>query len=319
MRLLLLFSIGAAVAAALATGATAQSLAPAPGPDAYVRGVGVITVPPPPVDAILPANSGILHVNVYKVGTRLLGGFSYREVTPDGKVVDSIVSRIVKSADIEGNKAEITAEGLYGKMPACLRLEVVDDPGAGDWYRISANGCMLTVIYYDASGGLKSGDLQVWKRPAPPKPARAVGAGAIRIPLASQPGYIVGSFKFQAETTPLGPKGGISYATYDPRTASIINRPIVTVFVPKINHFEVTGNSALLVGIGTYNGKPATVHVVGVDNNKPGPGPVVLPIQPDRFSIKVYDPVATVINPIYQAEGLLFQGDIAVMQALPML
>ncbi len=253
-------------------------------------------------------NIASLDINVVKVGDIMNGGFRYTEVnpvSPSVRPITVIYSQRLLSIDVRGNFATVKAVGLWNGMPSNLLVEVLDDNPSGDWMHIRAIPIksMLPVIY-DAAGGVFKGDLTVFSSPA--ITGYAVGEGAIGFADRNS----IGKFAFKAEVTNAGVRGTISYAEYAP-FASAITRPRAIIYVPMVQSLEITGNTAVLKGKGTLNGRPAAVEVKAVDNSMLM-GPI---IKPDEFYIKAVTLVGSTDVPqmIYEAGGPLKMGDIKVV------
>ncbi len=296
----------AAILASSLCAVSAQSTV-LPMPDAFVRGSGAITIPGPTASAL--PTLGTFSIDVTSINGNLVGRFSYKEVKPGGQPGASIVSTELKSLDIQGNKATILANGKFNDtMNACLTLEVTDDP-AGDWLRIRADGCLALVIFYNQSGPVKQGDIQVWKKPV--GYGFAKGCGAIQIKAAVVPFF--GEFLFRGDTRPTGPVGMISYYESNPLSTGPIIRPGIRIWVPKLTSMAVEGNKAKLDGLGLLNGQPAFVTVLAVDSRRlPGPILQPVPLQPDWFSIAAAILPANTTSTTYKAEGPVLRGDIIV-------
>ncbi len=269
-------------------------------PNAYVKGSGAIQIGN-------SNNIGQFEINVVKQGPVVSGGIKFVEISPDStKPVNVIVSRVVKTLCVQGNFATITAEGLWNTMPAEIKVECLDDNPSGDWFHITAKPIrsMLPVIY-DAAGGVIKGDIVVFSQPA--VSGYAKGCGAIRTSNAG-----VGKFWFHAEVTPVGVRGWINYIDLNPLAASVTARPKVVIYVPRIDYAEIVGNTAVIRGKGTLNGRPALVEVKAVDNGYPPTG-----VAPDEFYIIARPLVADVAEPLYREGGPLIAGDVVVVAIRP--
>lgn len=283
-----------------------------PTPDAYVRGWGAITIPFPEA-VIRKPNLGFFGINVNQFRDQVYGGFHYREVTPEGKVVAWMYSRIVQKLEVRGNTATILAEGVVNGQRAIISIEALDDL-AGDWMRISASGYFLDVVLYNAAGGVSQGNIQIWKRPPPG--SLTFGHGAVALPENRiMAGNTLGVFKFDVRNFPSGPVGGLSY------TEAAMNRPGVRIFVPQFAVLEVKGNKATMAGNGTINGRPAKVHVEVVDNMDPQSRvPTLIPPVPDEFALRadyLISPQLDMPQPApYYVKRPLVKGDIVVRDAV---
>ncbi|MGQ9456561.1 MAG: hypothetical protein ACUVRS_12105 [Armatimonadota bacterium] len=264
-------------------------------PTAYVKGSGAIKVG--------EANIGMFEVNVVKSGSVVSGGIKFTEVSPDStKPVNVIISRVVKALCVQGNFATITAEGLWNRMPAQIKVECLDDNPSGDWFHITAKPINSPLpIIYDAAGGLIKGDIVVFSQSCVYGYTR--GYGAIRTP-----GAGVGRFSFKAELTNAGVKGWLSYVDFNPSAASVVARPKVVIYVPQIESLELVGNTAVMKGKGTLNGRPVIVWAKAVDNSSP-----VAPTPVDEFYITARPVSADAFDAGYEAGGPLIFGDIVVV------
>jgi len=311
VRSILVLAIAAFVlpAAAQGTGESAYL------PDAYVRGFGSYPVPADSASSIAKPDMVFFNINVTDFRGLLYGGMNYRRVSPDGKLKSYMFSTRIESLEVRGNFATIRAQAIHNGRKACMFVEVLDDNPSGDWARFQANGCMLTVVYEDTSGGLVSGDIRVWTKPAPR--AMAFGAGAIALPgvtIGGKPG--LGVFQFKAETTPWGPAGSLHYTDAPVTAAASAN----TIFVPRWERFVASGNRAEMAGPGYWNGRPAIVVVNVEDNVDPRLRYLVAP-PPDFFAIhaKLAGPDIRPGAPDYAAKGPVVRGDIVVKaEAAPM-
>lgn len=264
-------------------------------PTAYVRGSGAIKVG--------ETNIGMFEVNVVKSGPVVSGGIKFTEVSPDStKPVNVIISRVVKALCVQGNFATITAEGLWNRMPAQIKVECLDDTPSGDWFHITAKpiNSPLPVIY-DAAGGLIKGDIVVFSQSL--VYGYTKGCGAIRTP-----GAGIGRFSFKAELTNAGVKGWLSYVDFNPLSTSVVARPKVIIYVPQIESLELVGNTAIMKGKGTLNGRPVLVWAKAVDNSSP-----VAPTPVDEFYIVARPASPDALEAGYEAGGPLISGDIVVV------
>ncbi|MEJ5298291.1 MAG: hypothetical protein WHZ52_09680 [Armatimonadota bacterium] len=276
-------------------------------PDAYVRGFGSYPVPADNASTIAKPDTVFFHINVTDFRGLLYGGMNYRRVTPDGKLKSYMFSTRIEALEIKGNFATIRAQAVYNGKPACMFVEVLDDTPSGDWAHFQANGCMLTVIYEDTAGGLNSGDIKVWTKPAPR--AVAMGAGAIALPGPVVDKQRLGVFQFKAETTPAGPAGSLHYTDSPYNAASFGNN----IFVPRWEKFGAVANRAEMAGRGYWNGRPAMVVVKVEDNVDPRARYLVAP-PPDFFEVqaKLLNADPRLGAPEYVAGGPVIRGDIIV-------
>jgi len=280
-------------------------------PDAYVRGWGAIPIMPDNSSSTARPNMGFFHFNVNVFQGVVVGSVNFREVTPAGKLVAYMHTRQLKSLEINGNFATIQADGVFNGKSVCLFFEVLDDNPSGDWARFQANGCMLTVIYYDKAAGLVQGDVQVWKRPPPP--AVAAGNGAISLPTPIGQTPRLGVFSFKAQSGPDGPFGYIHYVD------GPWNRYGTRIDVARLEKFEAFGKKALLAGKGWLNGQPAEVVVTVEDNCDPRLV-TFAPQPPDIFAISA----TTIVPPWserpvvhYEQKGPVVKGDLFVKAVGP--
>lgn len=286
-----------AVILTVVCGATSFAQITAPVPTEGVKGYGAIPMP-------YNGNLGKFDISVGRSGDVIFGGFRYDEVSPDGTVVTSIFPKAITGLTVRGNFATITAVGYWNGMPANITIEALDDL-SGDWFHINAVPQGAILIIYDRAGGvLPGGEIVVFSSPPAPA-AYAKGEGTIAV-------YRnIGKFSFSAETTNSGPRGTVYYVEYSP-TASITSKPKVRIYVPQVQQFEVTGNTAVLRGKGTFNGRAAWIEVRAIDNEAS-----MLPVvRPDEFYIRAL-PLATDTwsSVAYNAGGPLTSGDIVVRTA----
>ncbi len=298
----------AVAAAALCLPAVAQESGDfAALPDAFVRGFGSYPVPADSASSIAKPDMVFFNINVTEFRGLLYGGMNYRRVSPDGRLKSYMFSTRIESLEVNGNFATIRASAIYNGKPACMFVEVLDDNPSGDWAHFQANGCMLTVIYEDTAGGLVSGDVKVWTRPAPR--AMASGAGAIALPIGIPEKPRLGVFQFKAETTPWGPEGSLQY-TEGPVSANTYGN---SIFVPRWEKFGAVGNKAEMAGRGYWNGRAALVSVRVEDNVDPRKQYLIAP-PPDFFEIHamLLFPDTRLGAPEYHAGGPVIRGDIIV-------
>jgi hypothetical protein len=267
-----------------------------PQPDAGVRGSGAI--------ATSSGNAGAFDINVAKFGAALAGGFRYMEVTPTATRANVIISQAINDLQINGGAAVIKASGFWNGMPSDLIVEVLD-AASGDHFHIVATPVGTptgpTIQPYDEGGPLTRGDIVVFSGPPVPD-AFAKGIGTISL----NPN--IGRFEFASAEFGDNVKGNIMYVEMNPMVMSAMSRPKVVIYCPAVQALTVTGNSAVLTGNGTLNGRPAAIEVGAIHNSLLG-GQVAVP---DHFHIK-----ATPLNPSstmpgYEAEGDLKTGDIVV-------
>lgn len=268
----------------------------APQPDAGVRGSGAILT----TDSAL----GAFDINVAKFGTTLSGGIRYTEITPDGRRGAVIYSQSIDDLGIDRGSAIIKATGYWNGIASKLTVEVLD-AAAGDRFRIIAEPISTptgpTFLPYDQGGPLTRGDIVVFNASQTPD-AYAKGYGTIDL------SPVLGRFEFGAAKSGDNVKGSIGYMELNPIAASPIARPRIAIYCPSVQTLTVTGNTAVLTGKGTLNGRPASIKVDVTDNSVlASPAPVA-----DYFHIIATPLNASSAMPAYEASGYLKTGEISV-------
>lgn len=259
-------------------------------------------------------NVGTLSINVAKAGNILTGEFRYTEVSPTGtRPVCIIYSQRLTSVDVRGNFATVKAVGFWNGIASNLLIEALDDNPSGDWLHVQAIPInSMLPVQYNAAGGVFRGDLVVYA--APPVTGYANGEGTIAVPNSASIVPNIGKFAFKAQSTSAGVQGAIAYTEYTPTAATAIQRPKAAIYVPQVQSLVITGNTAVLKGKGTLNGRPADVEVTAIDTGMlmdPSGSPVN---RPDEFYIKAVTIVGDTEMPtiIYQAGNPLKTGYIVV-------
>lgn len=260
-------------------------------------------------------NVATLNINVVKNGSVLTGGFRYTEVCPISPTNSitrpscTIYSQQLTSVDVKGNFATVRAIGFWNGMLAEVLVECLDDNPSGDWIHIRAIPIKSAITaFYEASGGVIKGDVAVYGPPA--VVGYATGSGTITIPVADSTVPNIGRFSFKAEKTTAGVKGTIYYTESTPYCA-VAQRPKVTIYVPAVQGMVIDGRTAVLMGKGTLNGRPAEIEVRAADNSSPmGPATSL-----DEFHIRAVTLVDDTRMPqyLYEAGGRVRTGDIKVV------
>ncbi|MDI6828551.1 MAG: hypothetical protein QME62_08725 [Armatimonadota bacterium] len=287
-----------AIAAALITVAFAPHLFAqiTPTPEAGVKGAGAILVH--------QTNYGVFDINVARSGNVLFGGFKYQELSSNSGARSCIIySRAVTGLRIEGNHAWIYAIGWWNGMESNLMVEVIDDLNS-DWFHIVARPANSPIpIIYDEAGGVIKGDIVVYSAPSVPD-LFTKGQGTIAV------GKNTGKFTFEASRINGVIKGSLYYVEYNPLIPSVTIRPPIRIYLPAVERLQVIENTAIMVGKGTLNGKPALIEVKAVDNVAPdNPG---IPSR-DEFYIRAMPLQNDSLSKIaYEAGGPLTSGDIVV-------
>ena len=267
-------------------------LSPYPTSDASVRGWGAIPVR---TDAV-----GVFDINVSRSGANLYGGLKFTESVNTGTRGHAIVSTRILELTAAGNTATVKAEGYWNNMPAWITVEVLDDNFSGDWFHVTAVPKGPLTILYDAAGGLLKGDVSVYVKPA--KEYYAKGFGYITA------NTNIARFQFSAEQRGGVVSGSAHYLAYPVNSTGAARLPI-NIYLPKLSYFTVEGNTALLGGMGTFNGRPAKIDIRALDNSR-----LMIPvIRPDEFYITA-SPTANDIRPVeYEGGGPLRMGDITIV------
>jgi len=278
-------------------------------PDAYVRGFGAIPVGPSITDPAVRPTLGFfnIHVNVFQGD--VFGSVNYREVTPSGKLLKYAYTTKLDFVKFDGRKAHIEADGIANGYPARILFDVEDNGPVGDFFRINANGRMLTVNYIYAEGKLVLGGLEVWQKPVPT--AVAAGNGAIALPTPFGHPARFGVFSFKAQMGSAGPVGYIRY-TDQPYSRYNWNGTRIEVF--RLEKFHAEGNTATLAGRGWLNGLPAEVVVMVEDNRDPRV-PTFAPTPEDVFYIRaktIVPPGSRMPEILYEQKGPVVKGDLFV-------
>ncbi|MCL6518512.1 MAG: hypothetical protein K6T99_01650 [Armatimonadetes bacterium] len=268
-----------------------------PVPEASVKGTGAILVD--------QTTYGVFDINVARSGNVLFGGFKYQELPSNPSIRPCVIySRSVTGLRIEGNHAWIHAVGWWNGMAANLMVEVIDDLNQ-DWFHIVAKPLNSPLpIIYDKAGGVIKGDIVVYSAPPTPN-LSAKGQGTIAV------GKNTGKFTFEASKINGVVKGSLYYVEYNPLVQAVSIRPPVKIYLPAVEHLQISENVAVMVGKGTFNGRPALIEVKAIDNAAPDDPSTSLR---DEFYIRAIPLVSDSLSKIaYSAGGPLTSGDIAVI------
>lgn len=299
IRHLLITLLACAMSSSAVFAQTAQPLAPMP-PSAGVRGCGEIGLPD-------LGTTGVFDINVVQwIGTTAVpiinGGFHFVELDKNGNVLNTVCSGEIKLLKVNGNTAVVVAIGRWNGMLSEITLTALDDNLSGDNLSIVAKPLMsMLPVIYERQGGVISGDITVFSKPLTIPFAKGCGA------IATNTGR--GAFTFYARATSLGVEGSVAYVDMEiaKRPSPTPTRPKVQILLPKIATFKVEGNAAYIEGIGTMNGRPASIRMKCADNTNPL---IVGPVdQPDLFGIEAVTLDGSVS---YSAGGPLVCGDIVV-------
>lgn len=305
--------------AGCAVSSLAQSgvVSPRLGPDATVRGSGVVNIGP--TSALPMQLQAIFHLDIAVSGNQSQGGFLWTELRPNGARNTYVVARkILGTKFTSSNYAIIQAEGLLNGRPATITIEALDDLDM-DWIHVHAQPTDSKLPDYDKAGGVARGGIVIWHRPA--VTAEVKGAGSIKIERRGVPTPLAqmahtGNFVFSAANTSDGTTSTLLFQELSPLTQVSVLRPIALVHIPKVTSLRIEGNLAYIQGPGLLNGKPVWVYVEASDTSKPiAIGDATVPNPPDHLSITCTALGADSLLPIYQAAGDVFRGDIAITRA----
>lgn len=278
-------------------------------PDAYVKGTGVVQ--------FSNTNYAEFNINVSQAGSAFFGGFKWAEYALSATTTNVVVRPIVViSKQITGmqfladNHVKVTAVGYYMDKPANITFEALDDLNM-DWVKITVDtivpaGSLMPTFHYERAGGVSKGSVVIYRKPTGRTIANGNGAIAVKRNIGAF------SFRFTSAAAGTGGTGSLIYQEINPLVMSPIVKPIVSITMTKVTLMQVTGAKAYIEGFGVLNNLPAKVTLTAIDNAKPGPIVVGLPLVPDFFVITAVPTVPTFVAADYSAGGSLIRGDIFV-------